>query len=426
MSFVPSNRGELHTALVVTALAVLAVHLVASALFFMDANIAERLVWAGIVGLAFGATVYNFRSLPTPVRGSLCLGVGLAALIVGATIHVARIAQVGVSAGDPTGLAEFVAGLVLTLAGGTTIVRLVYTWWRRLLLVPVAAVAGFFVVLPVGVGVYATNVTHVPCCDVSPADHGFAYEDVSFEGPGGHRMSAWYIPSVNGEVVIMVHGAGTNRSSVLDEGIVFARHGYGVFLLDLEGFGDSEGRANAFGWTGARGVHAAVNYLRSRGDIQADGFAAYGRSMGGEVLLQAAGENPHLRAVISEGGTGRTAADFAEMDDGRFEFIVPFHWVVGGTMRLISGESAPPPLKQMVQQIAPRHVLLLAANLGEETDLMGQYLELGGPTFELWTIPEPKHVGAYDLHPEEFEQRAIAFFERALSDDAVGNAASAE
>ena len=222
----------------------------------------------------------------------------------------------------------------------------------------------------------------------------------------------------------MGHGAGKNRETAMPEAMMLARNGYGVLLVDLEGFGDSEGRANAFGWTGARGVHAAIDYLRTRPDVDPARIGGLGLSMGGEVLLQAAGESPLLRAVVSEGGTGRTAADFGEMDDGWFQPIVPFHKVAGATMRLISGEATPPPLKEMVAQIGPRPVLLLAANIGEEIELMSLYVEVGGPSFEMWTIPEPKHVGAFDLHPEEYEQRVVAFFDGALLGDIASPAAA--
>jgi fermentation-respiration switch protein FrsA (DUF1100 family) len=148
--------------------------------------------------------------------------------------------------------------------------------------------------------------------------------------------------------------------------------------------------------------------------VDPERIGGLGLSMGGEVLLQAAGESPLLRAVVSEGGTGRTAADFGEAYDGWFDPIVPFHTVVGVTMRLFSGEPTPQPLKELVQQIGPRPVLLIAANLHEETTLMSMYVELGGPSFEMWTYLEAKHVGGYDLHPEEYEQRVIAFFDAAL------------
>jgi fermentation-respiration switch protein FrsA (DUF1100 family) len=290
----------------------------------------------------------------------------------------------------------------------------VHTWWRRLLFVPLFPVISFFVLFPITLGVASTTVAHHPCCDETPADRGLVYEDVTFATAQGLTLSGWFIPSQNGAVIITVHGAGTNRGRVIDEATVLARHGYGLLMVDLEGFGSSEGRPNAFGWVGARDVDAAVQYLRSRPDVDPERIGGLGLSMGGEVLLQAAGESPHLRAVVSEGGTGRTAADFADAEDGWLKPIVPFHTVVGLTMRLISGESTPPPLKEMVQQIGPRRVLLIAGNIREEKTLMGLYRDLGGPSFEMWTIPESKHVGAFDLHPEEYEQLVVSFFDEAL------------
>ncbi len=183
----------------------------------------------------------------------------------------------------------------------------------------------------------------------------------------------------------------------------------------------AKGAATLFGWVGARDVEAAIDYLQSRPDVDADRIGGLGLSMGGEVLLQAAGESTSLRAIVAEGATGRTAQDFGEMKSAEYDYVgVPLHTVVGLTMRLISGESTPPPLKQMVQQIAPRRVLLIASTLEEETELMGMYKDLGGPSFELWTIPEDEHIGGFDLHPEEYEQRVIAFFDDALlgADDA--------
>jgi hypothetical protein len=68
----------------------------------------------------------------------------------------------------------------------------------------------------------------------------------------------------------------------------------------------------------------------------------------------------------------------------------------------------------MVQQIAPRNVLLIGANVQEELDMMPMYARLGGPSFELWLIPESRHVGGFDLHRDEYEQRVIAFFDRSF------------
>jgi uncharacterized protein len=404
-----------HTqALVMAGMFVIAVHVAASALFFIEASAVERLVWAVIVIVSLGAGVWAYIDWSPPGRAALCLAVGLPALLFGVGIHAAHVAQIGFSTSDFTGIPMLIAGVVLTVIGGIALVCLIHTWWRRLLLIPPALILAFFVLFPMAVAIIATNMAHYPCCAETPADRNIDYEDVSFPTPEGLTLSAWFIQSVNGATVITVHGAGKNRATTMDEAEVLVRHGYGVLMIDVEGYGDSEGRANAFGWVGARDVHAAVDYLRTRPDVDADRIGGLGLSMGGEILLQAAGESEALKAVVAEGATGRTAADFSELSGSLIEPIVPFHWVLGGTMQLLAGVSPPPPLKQMAQQIPPRRVLLIAADLEEETKLMGLYLELGGSAFDLWSIPESKHEGSYDLHPEEWEHQVIAFYDEAL------------
>jgi hypothetical protein len=94
--------------------------------------------------------------------------------------------------------------------------------------------------------------------------------------------------------------------------------------------------------------------------------------------------------------------------------IVPFWEVAETAMHVMTGEAPPPPLKELVRQIAPRRVLLVASAIKEEQDLMSLYVKVGGPSVEMWSIPEAKHVGGFDLHPEEYELRVIAFFDDAL------------
>src|SRR4051794_35240236 len=105
-------------------------------------------------------------------------------------------------------------------------------------------------------------------------------------------------------------GAGSTRSDVLDHAIVLARHGYGVLLFDARGHGRSGGRAMDFGWYGDWDVAAAVSYLQRRADVDPDRMAAVGMSMGGEEAIGAAASLPALRAVVAEGATNRTSADW--------------------------------------------------------------------------------------------------------------------
>jgi uncharacterized protein len=407
------SRDKIAT-LSLVAVAVITVHLINASLFHLDAPLSEKLAWSALAITVDAAVSVFYSGMSHWQRGFFLLAYGLPGLSVGIAIHVLHTYELGVEGSSYTGLPMLVAGAILVVIGSTTVVRLVQIRWLRLAFVPPVAVLFFFGFFPITLGIGASNLARVPASSTeTPAERGLAYEDVTFDTEQGRTLSAWLIPSTNGATIITVHGAGKNRSTVMDEAAMLAKHGYGVLMIDLEGFGDSEGRANAFGWVGARSVHAATAYLASRDDIDPARIGGLGLSMGGEVLLQAAGESTALRAIVAEGATGRTAADFLEIKDGG-EIMYVFHTVTGATMELISGEDTPPPLMDMVTQIAPRDVLLIGSQVGEELDLMQRYKDLGGESFDIWFIPEEKHVGAYDLHPEEYEQRVVSFFDESL------------
>jgi fermentation-respiration switch protein FrsA (DUF1100 family) len=409
-----TNKGQ---AIFLGALAIVAAHLVIASLFSLEASWPERFAWAVAavaVAVAAGAA---YPRLSRPWRGVAALAFGLPALAVGIGIHVVHVAQSGVETTDVTGVPMACAGLALTALGTTILVRLIHTWWRRLLLAPGGLAFVIWVMFPVVLAIAVTNVPRAEvCCDDTPADHGFAYEDVTFETAQGLTISGWYIPSENGAAVITVHGSGSTRVKTMDESLVLARNGYGVLMIDVEGFGESEGKANGFGWAGARDVHAAVDYLRDERGIDPERIGGLGLSMGGEVMIQAAGESTALKAIVAEGATARTADDFDEMPGADGLLPASIHVTVGLTLRLLTGESTPPPLKEMMAQIGPRPALLIAADYAEEPAMTRLYQEVGGPSVDVWQIPEADHVGAYDNHPEEYEERVIAFFDEALLD----------
>lgn len=414
--------NHIERAAVFTGLALVTLHLTVASLTDLNAPALERLGWAAAALAAGALAAFAYHTLGgRRWRGAVLLAYGLPAALTGVGIHVVHIASIGFKTSDGTGVPMLVAGVVLTVIGVAILVRAIHTWWRRLLLLPVGILILLYLVLPVTLSIYATNVAKRElCCDNTPAVHGFDYEDVTFETPDGLTLGAWYIPSKNGAAVITVHGSGGDRMKTMDESLVLARHGYGVLMIDVEGFGESEGRSNSFGWAGAGDVHAAVDYLQSRDDVDPDRIGGLGLSMGAEVLIHAAGESDELRAIVAEGGSSRTPADFNEMPGFGSKPIMPFQWVLAGSLRLMTGDPIPPPLKEMAAQIGPRPVLLIAADLNEETTLNRLYQEVGGPSFELWIIPEADHIGAYDNHPAEYEDRVISFLDDALlSDPAV-------
>ncbi len=137
------------------------------------------------------------------------------------------------------------------------------------------------------------------------------HTDVRFPARDGVRLSGWYVPSTGRAAVLLLHGAGSTRSDVLEHAVVLARHGYGVLLSDARGHGRSGGRAMDFGWHGDADIAGAVAFLQSRPDVDGARVGVVGMSMGGEEAIGAAAANTGIRAVVAEGATSRTAADKA-------------------------------------------------------------------------------------------------------------------
>ena len=104
---------------------------------------------------------------------------------------------------------------------------------NRLLAFVVGLVVAFYAIVPFIQAYQAIHPSRKPVCCVSPSDSGLDYTDVALETSDGLTLRGWYIPSENGAAVVVVHGFGSNRIWALPHGIMLARHGYGVMLVDL-------------------------------------------------------------------------------------------------------------------------------------------------------------------------------------------------
>ena len=62
-----------------------------------------------------------------------------------------------------------------------------------------------------------------------------------------------------------------------------------MLAFDLFGNGESSGHSNGLGDNAQPAVDAALDYVVARPDVDPERIAAFGSSLGGEVLLEAAG-----------------------------------------------------------------------------------------------------------------------------------------
>ena len=361
--------------------------------------------------LASAAAVYP--RLRAGARAFVALLAGFLGVLGGIeAVYYGR--AVGLSGDDYTGLLSIPAGLALI---GLAVVTLWRSrrrddrfWWRytrRGLLGAASAFAVFAILLPVTV---AYVVTHALRAEVPPADLGAPYENVEFTTSDGLRLEGWYIRSRNGAAVISFPG----RAASQKRAKMLADNGYGVLLFDRRGEGESEGDPNLFGWQGERDIHAAVEFLQSRPDVDPGRIGGIGLSVGGELMIEAAAESTALRAIVSEGGSGRSVRDELANPGGRWQELVGTGFATLATA-VFTNNLPPADLKSLVTKIGTP-VFFIYGEHGqpaEEPANRGFYRVAKGAK-EIWKVPGSGHMAGIDAQPVEYERRVVGFFDRAL------------
>ena len=372
---------------------------------------------SGLVPLALlvAAAVFYGR-LRAGARAVIALFAGYFGVLGGIeALHYTR--EVGPPGDDYTGILSLVAGLVLLGVGGLTLWRSRRRddrlWWRygRRALIGVGAVvvAGVFL-FPFSIGYI---VTHASRATVPAADLGAPFEEVEFTTNDGLRLRGWYIRSRNGAAVISFPG----RASSQKRAKLLARHGYGVLVFDRRGEGESEGDPNLFGWEGERDVHAAVELLRYRPEVDPDRIGGIGLSVGGEMMIAAAAESDALRAIVSEGASARSVRDIVANPGTTWSDVLG-NGVATLATSLFSNALPPADLESLVPKISGAVLFVYGENgqPAEEPANRAFYAVAHEPR-ELWEVPGSGHIGGTEARPREYERRVVAFFDRYLLED---------
>jgi dienelactone hydrolase len=152
----------------------------------------------------------------------------------------------------------------------------------------------------------------------TPADAGLDFEPVAFPATDGVGIKGWFVPGA-GEgprpAIVFVHGWMWNRAGNVagrvpldDRDVDFlpatrALHeaGFSVLLYDVRRHGESgKGKGLvSFGPLEKRDFVGAVNFLRTRGDVDGERIGSIGISMGGTIALYGAPECQPVKAILA-------------------------------------------------------------------------------------------------------------------------------
>jgi pimeloyl-ACP methyl ester carboxylesterase len=100
-------------------------------------------------------------------------------------------------------------------------------------------------------------------------------------------IECWLIPTDSPKAkgtVVLCHGYGANKATLLDKAMLFRKMGYRTMLPDFMGTGGSEGAECTIGWKEAREVSDCMKYLEQNSEQH---IILFGCSMGAAAIMKA-------------------------------------------------------------------------------------------------------------------------------------------
>ncbi|MBC7828890.1 MAG: alpha/beta fold hydrolase [Chitinophagaceae bacterium] len=111
------------------------------------------------------------------------------------------------------------------------------------------------------------------------------YETIALHTKDKLKLEGWFCKN-NSSVgsVVLFHGHGASKSSVIAEAQYFYALGYNTFCIDFRAHGNSDGTTCTIGYDEAEDVKLAWDFLKSKGEKN---IVLWGRSLGAATITRA-------------------------------------------------------------------------------------------------------------------------------------------
>lgn len=273
------------------------------------------------------------------------------------------------------------------------------------------------------------------------------YQAVQLETSDHVSIRGWFLPAPvetgKAPALLLLHGVSDNRTVftricpvVEMQGIcprtrslsitstyptlVDALHwnGYALLLIDQRSQGESGGTICTYGLEETRDVAAALSYLQQRPDVDQTRLGIYGTSMGAMTAIHAAAQMPAWRAVAVESPFADLETTLQQVTAPRVGLPSWVTWPVLALYHLRTGVDLSAMRSIDDMEALGQRPFYAIADLKDTTTIPGDARILYNASHallrELWEVPDAGHTEARFLHPNEFDQRLIAFFHAAL------------
>jgi len=241
----------------------------------------------------------------------------------------------------------------------------------------------------------------------TPANAGLRFEEVEFASKDGTLLTGWFIPAVGVNpkdakgTVVHFHGNAQNMSAHWQFVSWLPGRGYNVFVFDYRGYGVSDGSPSPQGVF--EDASSALNYVRSRKDVDPNRLFVLGQSLGGTNAIAAVGAGN--RAGVKAMAIESTFFSYSSIASDKFS---------GAGLLMSDRYSA----KNYVAKLAPIPLLLIHGTADEVIPFAHsrRLLDQASEPKTLITIEGGKHIEA--LTPRfgsRYQDAVLKFFEAAVA-----------
>jgi fermentation-respiration switch protein FrsA (DUF1100 family) len=243
-------------------------------------------------------------------------------------------------------------------------------------------------------------------------------QTVMFHSASGSNIHAWFVPGRRGlGAVLLLHGVGANRTSMLGRARFLSALGFTVLAPDFQAHGESPGQHVTFGATESLDAAASVSFLHQV--APGERIGVIGVSMGGAAALLGPGPldanafvlesvYPTIRQALSD----RLGTWFGPLGAVASLFTPMVLHIVGNDIGV--SESELQPIDRIGRLHAP--LLFLSGTADPYTPIAeaeSLYARAPAPK-SYWAVPGAGHEDLYGYDPVEYRRRVGTFLERTL------------
>ncbi len=257
--------------------------------------------------------------------------------------------------------------------------------------------------------------------DRDPSHFQLDYENVIFSSTDDLSLKGWFISAQNKSredprpVIILAHGLNLSKAQAMDWGYYLSDH-YNLFIFDFRAHGASEGKLTTYGGSETKDMLGAIEYLKTRKDVDLDNIGILGYDLGANTGIMTAQITADIKAIVADSAFASLSDELSEHYDQYWIMQKPLAWLTSLCFQLFARTNPKnvAPVESVKFTTAP--ILLIAPENDNKNSAVKAnqiYENALSEKSEIWTLAG-SHLDVFAGHREEYKEKVRAFFDKAL------------